>query len=75
MKTFQNNVKIFGAIRQSDHMNQIEEQRIEGSLFKKKCYILYPNDRAKTAWNVILIALLVMTGILTPLRVCFVNIN
>jgi hypothetical protein len=74
MKSFQNNVKIFGAIRQSGHMNQIEEQKYEEySIKNRKWYIIYPNDSFKSVWNIFLIVILIFTGMLTPFRVCFIE--
>lgn len=74
MKNFQNNVKIFGAIRQCDHMEQIEEQKMEEYAIKRRWYIFYPNDKYKSIWNIILVVLLILTGIITPFRVCFVRV-
>ncbi len=32
-----------------------------------------PNDKIKIIWNFILVVILIMTGLLTPFRVCFVD--
>ena len=35
--------------------------------------IIYPNDKFKKVWNVIMIVILLTVGIFTPFRVCFVE--
>jgi hypothetical protein len=68
-------VKIFGAIRQSNHMHEIQEENqklIEESQSKHKAYIFYPDDKSKNIWSILLVTMLVLTAIITPFRVCFV---
>ncbi|CAD8184026.1 unnamed protein product [Paramecium pentaurelia] len=73
MKSFQNRVKIFGAIRQDDHMNMIEDEVFKSNQEEKKTYMFYPDENFKTFWNMLLIFLLLATAVITPFKVCFID--
>ncbi|CAD8104476.1 unnamed protein product [Paramecium sonneborni] len=73
MRSFQNRVKIFGAIRQDDHMDLIEDEVFKSNQGEKRTYLLYPDEQFKTIWNMLLIFLLLATTIITPFKVCFID--
>ncbi|KAM3146799.1 hypothetical protein pb186bvf_000953 [Paramecium bursaria] len=74
MKSFQNRVKIFGAIWQDEHMNDVNHQimRKNNNQFQQK-YVIYPDSDFKTTWNILLIMMLLLTAIITPFSVCFID--
>ncbi|CAK89996.1 unnamed protein product (macronuclear) [Paramecium tetraurelia] len=69
MRSFQNRVKIFGAIRQDDHMNMIEDEVFKSNQEEKKTYMFYPDEQFKTFWNLLLIFLLLATAVITPFKI------
>lgn len=73
MRSFQNRVKIYGAIRQDEHMENLEDEVHKETAELKQPYILYPDEPFKTYWNILLIFLLLLTAVLTPFKVCFVK--
>eukprot|EP01017_Pseudomicrothorax_dubius_P021634 TRINITY_DN2328_c0_g2_i4.p1 TRINITY_DN2328_c0_g2~~TRINITY_DN2328_c0_g2_i4.p1 ORF type:complete len:833 (+),score=237.86 TRINITY_DN2328_c0_g2_i4:185-2683(+) len=73
MRSFGNRVKLYGAIRRYDHINEVYKQT--GTTYERKKCLFYPEDRLRIGWNFIMFFALLITGFVTPLKICFVTDN